>query len=184
MMADLTVEDLADIYRRELVSSDLLELPDGFYREVAGLISRLSEAKRGDELQRELLEEELKHIAFMVNEIHAARVLKAIDRVASGEAPAPVLERERTAFLEIRQSLEKLRSELVIPALSGKTAVRVPTERTKALVMMLVNLNDRILGTDQKYYGPFKKGEVVNLPEANAEFMVKHEYARRIKVRE
>lgn len=180
---DLTLEDLAEVYRRELVSRELSELPEEFYPEVAKLIFRLREAERGDALREELLEEQLKQIIFFVNEIHATRVIKAIDGVASGDVPKATLERERTAFLEIRQSLERLRSELVAPAISGKVAIRVPVERTKATVMMLVNLNQRILGTDQRYYGPFKRGEVVNLPEANAEFMVKHDYARRIKVR-
>jgi DNA replication initiation complex subunit (GINS family) len=182
-MGALTIEDLTDIYRRELVLPELLELPEEFYREVAALISRLNEAKRSDDFKREMVEEELKHVIFMVNEIHAARTLKAIDRVAGGEVPAPVLERERTAFLEIRQSLEKLHSELVVPTIDGRMTISVPTERTRVLVTMLVDVNERILGTDQKYYGPFKKGEVVNLPKVNAEFMVRHDYARRIKVR-
>jgi DNA replication initiation complex subunit (GINS family) len=182
-MGSLTVEELADVYRRELVSSELLELPEEFYREVAVLISRLNEAKRSGDFEREMVEEELKHVIFMVNEIHAARTLKAIDRIAGGETPAPVLERERTAFLEIRQSLEKLHSELIVPALEGRLTMPVPTEPTKVLVTMLVDVNERILGADQKYYGPFRKGEVVNLPKINAEFMIKHDYARRIKVK-
>jgi DNA replication initiation complex subunit (GINS family) len=160
-----------------------LELPEEFYQEVAKMISHLKEAKRTEGLQRDLVEEELKNIVFLVNEIHDARVQKAMDRVASGEMPAPVLEREREAFLEVRQSLEKLSSELLVPALSGRTPVSVPTEKTRAPVMILSDLNERIFGADQNYYGPFRRGEVVNLPEANAEFMVKHDYARRIKVR-
>jgi DNA replication initiation complex subunit (GINS family) len=179
---DLTLEELADIRRRELTSPEPLELPEGFYQEVAKLISRLREARRAEGLQRELAEEGLRRALFLVDEIHSARILKAMERVASGETPVPALERERTAFLEVRQSLERLRSELVAPALSGKTAVPVPAERTKTPVMFLVDLGERILGADQRYYGPFRKGEVVNLPNPNAEFLVKHDYARRIKV--
>lgn len=181
-MVEFTVENLVDIYKRELSSPEILELPEDFYAELAELISRLNEGRKGDALQRELLEEKLKNVEFLVEEIHDARVAKALDRIAAGEPPTSLLERERTSFLEIRQSLEKLRSEMVGAAVSGKTAMHTPSERTRVPVIMKVNFGERILGSDQLYYGPFKSGEVVNLPKANADFMLRHDYARSISL--
>lgn len=183
-MFNFSLDDLTNFYRAEKTSRELVELPDDFYLSVAKLISRLSlELKRGDPIRRDLLKEELRSVVHMVQEIHLARVLKAIDRVVHGSIPSPVLERERYAFSEVRQSLEKLQAELVIPAITGKVAVAAPIERTRVLLIMLADIPEKIVGADMRNYGPFIKGEVVSLPQSNADMMVKHGIAREIKAR-
>ncbi len=182
-MADLTTEKILDIYKREMASQDLLELPENFYQDVAKIVSSLADTKKADPIKREMLDEELKKLVFLVREIHNTRVLKAIDRIMVGEVAAPMLERERTTFQEVRQSLERLHSELVSPAVEGKSSVSAPAERKRVPIMMRVDIDDRILGTDLKFYGPFKRGEIFSLPESNAFSMVKHDYARTIKIR-
>jgi DNA replication initiation complex subunit (GINS family) len=182
-MVGLTIEKLVEVYRKELASQDLLELPEDFYQDVSKLTSRLMfKAKGSNSFEKELLEEELKNVIFLVQEIYSARVLKAMEKINSGETPV-VLERERTAFLEVRQSLEKLHSELIGPVLRGMTTVSAPVERTRAPVVLLIDFQERILAADQKYYGPFRKGEVVNMPESNAESMLRHGYVRRMRVK-
>ncbi len=182
-MAEMTTEKILDIYKKEMASQELLELPENFYEDVAKVVSSLADSKKSDPIQREMLEEELKKVVFLVREIHNTRVLKAIDRLMVGEIPSPILERERTTFQEMRQSLEKLHSELVLPAVEGKTSVSAPAERKRVAIMMRADIEDRIMGSDMKFYGPFKRGEVFSLPESNASSLVKHDYARTIKIR-
>jgi len=183
-MADFSVEDLLEVYKKELNSPDVAELSEGFYKDVGKLVSRLLfEIKRGDELQKELLQEELKNVVFLVQGIHAARVRKAMGALAGGETPASVLEQERQAFSDIRQGLEKLEEELVLPALSGKVDVSVPSQKTRVAVVMLVEQPEKVTGMDLQSYGPFEKGEVVSLPEQNADMMVRRGQARRLRVR-
>lgn len=183
-MADFSMNELLDAYKKELGSPKLSELPEEFYQDVGKLVSRLLfEIKRGDELQRELLQEEMKNVVFLVQEIHTARVLKAMEDVSGGETPTLVLERERQAFSDVRQELEKLREELVLPALSGKVEVSAPVQKTRVAVVMLSEQPEKIMGPDLQSYGPFEKGEVVSLPEPSADMMVRRGRARRVRIR-
>lgn len=183
-MFGFTLDDLVNIYRAEKTSQDLVELPDNFYLSVAKLTSRLVlELKHGDPLRRDLLREELRNVIYMVQDIHLARVFKAVDKVIRGDIPAPMLDRERYAFSEVRQILEKLRNELLTPAITGKVSVTAPIERTKTLLIILIDLPEKIIGADMRNYGPFIKGNIVNIPQLSAEMMVKHGMAREIKAR-
>lgn len=180
-MIDFSLDKLVNVFREEKTSKELVELSEEFYQDVAKYISRLTfELKRGDVVRRELLQEELRNVVYMVQEIHLARVFKALDKIARGRLPSPVLERERYAFSEMRQILEKLQAEIVYPAITGKVAVAPPHERTRILLLMLADIHEKIVGVDMRNYGPFSKGEVVTLPEPNAEAMIKHGVARKI----
>jgi len=184
MMADFSMSDILDAYKKELGSPKLSELSEGFYQGVGKLVSRLLfEIKRGDELQRELLQEELNNVVFLVQEIHTARVLKAMEEVSGGETPTSILERERQAFSDVRQELEKLGEELVSPALSGKVEVSAPFQKTRVAVLMLSEQPEKIIGPDLQSYGPFEKGEIVSLPEPSADMMVRRGQARRVGVK-
>lgn len=183
-MRDFSLEELANVYREEKTSRELVELQEEFYPSVAKYISRLIfELKHADPLERELLQEELRNIVYMVQEIHFARVFKTIDKIAHGRLPSPLLERERYAFSEVRQSLEKLQTDLVYPAITGRVAVPAPHERTSILLLLLTDVAEKIVGADMRSYGPFAKGEVASLPAPNAEMLVRHGVARKIGVR-
>ncbi|MEW6592900.1 MAG: hypothetical protein AB1305_04400 [Candidatus Hadarchaeota archaeon] len=183
-MVDFSFDEILSAYRKELGSPGLAALPEVFYQDVGRLVSRLlMEMKSGNELKRELLQEEMNNIVFLVKEIHDARVTKSMEKLAWGDSPAIDLEREQQAFSDIREQLEKLESELVFPALSGKVDVPLPALRTRAALIILSNLNEKIMGADLRSYGPFSKGEIVNIPEPNAELMVRRGYARRIRIK-
>jgi DNA replication initiation complex subunit (GINS family) len=78
--------------------------------------------------------------------------------------------------------LEKLHAELVVPAISGETAVTAPREITNVALICLTDV-PQILGADKKKYGPFRGGEVGFLPRWNAEFLIKNGLARKIEVK-
>jgi DNA replication initiation complex subunit (GINS family) len=183
-MTDFSLDELVKIHRDEKTSRELVELPEDFYQRIASYVSQLaSELKHGDALRQELLQEELRNIVLMVQEIHLARVFKAMDKMTRGHLPAQSIERERYAFSEIRQSLEKLQADLVYPAISGKVAVQAPLDLTNVLLMMLTDVQEKIIGVDMRNYGPFAKGEIASLPAQNAEIMVRHGAARKIAVK-
>ncbi len=183
-MKNFSLEELVRIHKNEKTSRDIAELPEGFYQDITKYISRLNfELKHGDALRQELLKEELRNIMTMVQEIHLARVFKAINKVTQNHLPVQLVERERYAFSEIRQSLEKLQADLINPVIAGKVAVPTPIELTNVLLMMLVDVPEKIIGVDMKNYGPFVKGEIANLPAKNAELMTRHGTARKIAVK-
>ncbi|MEM2890011.1 MAG: hypothetical protein QW358_01510 [Candidatus Hadarchaeum sp.] len=183
-MINFSLEELVRIYQGEKNSRELVEISDDFYQSVGRHISMLNaEISRSNALRRELLREELRNVVFMVQEIYFTRLVKAMAAAVRGQAPAPLIERERFAFSEIRQILEKLHAELVQLAVSGKVEVTVPERITNILCIMLSDFRERIVGADLKSYGPFAKGEIASLPALNAEIMVKHGLARRITVK-
>ena len=183
-MTDFSLDELVKIHKDEKTSRDLVELPEDFYQRVAKYISQLTfELKHGDALRQELLQEELRNVAQMVQEIHLARVFKAVDKITRGDLPAQLIERERYTFSEIRQSLEKLQANLVYPAIAGKVAVPAPPDLTNVLLMMLTDFPEKIIGVDMRNYGPFAKGEIASLPAQNAEIMTRHGVARKMVVK-
>lgn len=183
-MTNFSLEELVKIYRDEKKSRELVELPEDFYQRIAIHISQLtSELTHGDALRQELLREELRNIVFMVQEVHLARVLKAMDKIALKHLPNRLIERERYAFGEIKQILEKLHTDLVSPAISGKVAVQAPLNLTNVLITMLTDVPEKIIGADMRDYGPFIKGEIASLPARNAEIMIRHGAARKIAVK-
>ncbi|MBC7099134.1 MAG: DNA replication complex GINS family protein [Hadesarchaea archaeon] len=183
-MINFSLEELVRIYLEEKSSRELIEIPDDFYQNVGRHVSRLnSELGRSDGVRGELLREELWSVVFMVQEIYFTRLVKAMAAVVRGQAPAPLIERERYAFTEIRQILEKLQAEILQQTISGKVEVTIPGRITNVLCIMLSDFREKIVGVDLKSYGPFAKGEIASLPAPNAEIMVKHGLARRITVK-
>ncbi len=183
-MTDFSLDELVKIHKDEKTSRDLVELPDDFYRSIAKYISQLNfELKQSDTLRQELLQEELRNVVLMVQEIHLTRVFKALNKITQDHLPAPLIERERYAFSEIRQSLEKLQADLVYPAITGKVEVPAPLDLTNVLLVMLTDISEKIIGADMRNYGPFAKGEIVSLPAQNAEIMTRHGVARKIVVK-
>lgn len=183
MMARFSFEDLKRAWISEKTSRGLTDLSNGFYQSVARHVAELNfELKRGEQLRQELLQEELRNVLQLVQEIHFLRVLKAMDGVTKGRLPGPVLESERYTFNEIRQILEKLYTELVKPAVGGEAAVAVRREVTNVMTIILADI-PQIIGDDMKQYGPFKGGEVAFLPQRSAELLMRQGAARKLEIK-
>jgi len=182
-MAEFSYEDVKQTWLAEKTSRELVEIPEEFYQNAANYVARLNlELKHSEPLRGELLQEELRDVFRMIQEIHLSRMFKAIDEIAQGRLPTPLLERERYTFSEIRQSLEKLYTELVSSAMTGKAELVAPREITNVLLIMQAEVPP-IVGDDLRQYGPFKRGEIASLPRRSAELMVKHGLARKIEIK-
>jgi DNA replication factor GINS len=182
-MAGFSFEDVKRAWIAEKTSRVLTDLPSDFYQSVARHVAELNfELKRGEQLRQELIQEELRNVIQMVQEIYLLRVLKAMDEITKGRLPIPTLERERNAFGEVRQTLEKLYTNLVKPAVSGEAAVPARREITNTALIILTDI-PQIIGDDLKQYGPFKSGEVVFLPQRSAELLLKQGTVRKLEVK-
>lgn len=183
-MINFSLDELARVYREEKTSRELVEIPEDFYQSVARHVSQLAfEMKRADSIGRDLLQEELRSVVFMIQEIYLTRVFKAMNKTTQGQPPAPLIERERYAFSEMRQILEKLKTDLAQPAIAGKVEVAAPPNITNVLLMMLADFNEKIVGVDMRSYGPFVKGEIASLPAPNADMIARHGLGRKIAVK-
>jgi len=182
-MRNLTFEGIKNVLTEEKSTRGLVDLPDEFYSNVGRYVTELSrEADRGEAVRQDILKEELHRVLQMVQEIHMLRVMKALDELAKGVLPDPLLEKERNAFNEIRQTLEKLYAELVAPAMAGEVAIVAPREITNVAIIFSAAVPE-IVAEDMKSYGPFKVGEIGFLPRTSAERLVKHGLARKIEVK-
>jgi DNA replication initiation complex subunit (GINS family) len=181
-MAEVTFENIKNLLIEEKSSRGLVNLPDDFYSKVGRYVMELSrEADRGEVLRQDILKEELRHVLRMIQEIHMLRVVKAINELAKGGLPAPLLEKERNAFNEIKRTLEKLYAALVAPAITGEVAIVAPEEVTNVALIFSTDV-PQIVAEDMRSYGPFKVGEVGFLPRASAERLAKHGLARKIEI--
>lgn len=184
MMSSFGFEDVRKVWIEEKRERNLTDLNEEFYAKAAAYVSELRrEAERGDELRRDILRTELREVLRMIQEIYLLRVTKAMDETLRGRFPEPLLESERYAFDEIRQSLNKLHAEVVSTAVEGKAALPVTREKANAMIVIQSEM-PQIVGDDLKSYGPFKPGEVVNLPKRSAELLVRRGLAKKIEVRE
>jgi len=182
-MVEFSYDDVKQVWLAEKTSRELMEIPEEFYQNVAKYVAQLNlELKRSEPLRGGLLQEELQNVFQMVQEIYLSRTLKAIDEVAQGKLPDTLLERERYAFNEIRQSLKKLCAELIPPTITESAELAAPREITNVLLIMQAEV-PTIVGDDLRQYGPFKKGEITSLPRRSAELMMKHGLARKIEVK-
>jgi len=182
-MVEFSYDDVKQVWLAEKTSRELMEIPEEFYQNVAKYVAQLNiELKRSEPLREELLQKELQNVFQMVQEIYLSRTLKALDEVIQGRLPNNLLERERYAFDEIRQSLKKLYAKLIAPAITRNAKLAAPREITNVLLIMQAEV-PTIVGDDLRQYGPFKKGEITSLPKRSAELMMKHGLARKIEVK-
>ena len=182
-MAVFSFKDVEDAWVKEKTSRGLSDLPEEFYKDVVSYVAELRrEAERGDEIRRDLFKAELQEALRMVQETHVLRSLKAVEDTVKGKFPAPLLQQEHYAFDEIRQTLEKLRDELVAPAVDGKAALAAPHEVTNMALLINAKI-PQIIGDDLKPYGPFESGDAANLPRRSAELLVNRGLARELVVK-
>lgn len=183
LMPNFTIDDIEDAWLREKTARGLTDLSDEFYSNVASYVAELrSEIERSRELRRELLESELKRTLEMVHEIHLLRVLKAMDETIGARTPSPLSERERHTFDEIRQSLEKLHTDLAAPIVKERATPASPREIRNMVLLIQADI-PQIMSDNLRRYGPFKEGEVANLPKRSAKLLTKRGLAREIGIK-
>ncbi len=177
-------KDVEDVWIAEKTSRSLTDLPEEFYKEVANYVAELrKESARGEEIRRDLITAELREVLRMVQEIYTIRSIKALEEIAKGRIPAPLIQQENYSFEEIRQTLEKLRDELIAPTVNGKAALTHPHNVTN-MTIIIESKVPKIIGDDLKPYGPFEAGEAANIPRRSAELMVKRGLARELHVKD
>lgn len=183
-MGRITISDIEDRWINEKVNEDLTDLPEGFYDDVASYVAELEmEMEDSEGLREDLLGAELKHVLEMVHEIYLFRTFKMMDVLFERREP-DLLQREREAFNEVKERIEDLRKDLIEPIVEGESELRPPRETSNFLILILSEVPEQITGSDMRYYGPFKRGDVVNIPKRSADLLVDQGLARRLQIKE
>ena len=181
-MTGFTLDELREFLEAERRSRTLVNLPENFYRDAAKYLSRLAaEAEASEGMRRELLKSELRGVIRALQELHLTRRIKAMWLMSVG-MPHGVSGEEREGFDEIGKIVERMEEGLVLSALMAGSGPTQPSRAKRSMCIMLIDLPERIIGEDRKPYGPFRKGDVVNLPERNAELLIKNGAARALEL--
>ena len=179
---DLSTEDLVKLYKEELSTPELIELPADFSSEVGRLLGRLnSELQKSEDLERELVKEELKEVTALLERFCRIRTMKAMIKLVTRGIPEEVANKERNYYLEIKKLIDEVQGIYLKPVEGAEAArITVAEEVPKTMVIVLADLGEKLLGIDGKTYGPLRAGDIVNLPTANAEILIKHGMAKKI----
>jgi DNA replication initiation complex subunit (GINS family) len=175
-MEELSYEEIRKIQARERASPVLQTLPDGFYKAARKLIE-----KKDEELKKNFSLTEAKEyesIVKVVEDIHERRkqkiILRAMKAGAAEEATLAVEEKE--LFSKIHKIVEEEAGDFV-KMIEGKEG-KVDEESIKR-IKILKNL-PKFVGVDLKAYGPFKEGDSTELPDKEAQLLVRRGIAEYI----
>lgn len=182
-MEKFTLSRVENKWLEEKTSRELTELSDDFYERTANYATEIKkELRESEDIRRDILKEELKHVLEMVQEIYLFRTLKMVDDLF-GDEKVNILDSERQAFDKIRKNLESLREELIEPVIEGEPELEPPSELSNELILILSDIPESITASDLRYYGPFEKGEIVNMPSKSAELLAQQGLARVLEVK-
>lgn len=182
-MENFGLSQIESVWTKERINKDLTELPEDFYEKSANYASEIRKEKQSSrEIREELLEEELSYILEIIQEIYLLRITKIINNLYE-KKNENLLEKERKTFEKIREKLDELREELMKPVLEKEVEMKPPDEKSNILVLLSSKIPEPITASDLNCYGPFRKGEVANLPLKSAELLIEQDLARRISIR-
>lgn len=181
-MDKFNISEIEDVWIAEASSEEITELPENFYEKAGNYSAEISgEIDKSEDLRKELLEKELEQVIDFVQDIYLFRILKMMDSLLENEEPE-LIEKEQNAFDEISTLLKNLKEELVDPVLEREPHITPPDKHTHLLVLITSKIPMPITGPDLKNYGPFKKGEITNIPKKTGELLLKQNLAKEIKL--
>lgn len=194
-MDEFGFEELRDLHRREKKDTGPAEVGENFYKKLALLIKKLKQNYESNPDVGKL--REIENITKLADDLFILReqkiVLKALRSVRTGKKKkenltpeeekvfnliVDVLERNRKFFEAVMNGEypeESLTSRQVESTEIPKTILN--KEEHKIVLIRVLKDVPRFVGTNSKEYGPFKKNEMVKLPEAEANILLKRNLA-------
>jgi len=166
----LNYSELREMQKKEMESSAIVTLSDGFYQTISQL---LNEKKQAALSSKSLLAiKEYENIKKIVLSIQAKREEKIVLMAVRGESDASGLTSEEREMLKELSSII-IRSRGTIKNVWGnEDAVTDSSRRIRILQDV-----SQYKGLDEAVYGPFKKGDEQSLPKAEAEWLLKSRMA-------
>ena len=160
--------DLYEIWKRELESSELEKLPPDFYSRVTDYLRKLREESRmldKKTVKARLLKSEMRNVKRMLRELIRTRYKKLIRKMAKGEKVSlDVLTVEEQKIYTGASPLAEAYQSFVENLLRGNVLkMGVGREHKRAVLRFLRDV-PAIIGADIKTYGPFKAEDVASLP--------------------
>jgi len=182
----ITYQELYDILRKEKYNEALQKLPDNFLQEVSAYLAEKKSilAREGDLFSDALrvTRKQFDNALSITKEILAIRQKKVLNlafvAAATGISKRDtenLLEHEKALFETVVGQLEQ-NQEKINAVLDGKL------QEEKDLKNILVRFKEDVSAflADKNEYGPFKKGDIANLPREIAEILISSNKAAQI----
>ncbi len=167
----LTYETLRKIVQEERASNSLTRLPEDFFEAVKVYLEKKAKISESKDDVWEL--ESARRTLQDLLEIRDRKIVTAaLYFERSGVVPDNITPEEKEffdAFVKNIKEFKTMRKNI----LEGKP-------EKKELVAVLDDV-PRFVGVNMKEYGPFRKGDVVTLPEENAKLLLEKKQARKIE---
>ncbi|NPA22116.1 MAG: DNA replication complex GINS family protein [Candidatus Micrarchaeota archaeon] len=170
-------DELLDIYSYEMEHPDLAEVPQTFYQDLEEFLKEL-EAKVREDFSYWKKYQNFLAIIQRIKEKRLEKILLA----ALNNVKLKMLPEEEILYNRVRELIEHF-GEL------SQTTVEQPKEEKaeeqeekkeegpKMLKVRITTKVDAYYGLDGNKYGPYEVGEVVELPEQEAKWLVESEFA-------
>ncbi len=190
--AAVTFDSLRTVQRRERDSPALSQLPDNFYSDVAAYLSEKEGAirqahERGGSFSEKIADQHRKELSNAKDVFHeivsrrSRKILTMAWEAASAESvidTSPLAPAESKLFEEAAESVKKFSDSLF-----SAERPKVERESLKNEMKMKVKILQALpvfVGADMKSYGPFKEGELAELPKQNANMLISKERAEKV----
>lgn len=183
-------DELYAAWRFELENNELGGLPFDFFGRASTFLNTICEEIRMFDkktLKSTLLERELEHAEYMLQELIWTRYKKIVSFVSENQKlPSGLLADEEESlggrFASFAVSYQKFAGKLLkgqIPLQASKTPEKKVCKRT---VLRFIKAVPAVIGADMKTYGPFMAEDVASLPMENAKIFVKKGLAEKVEL--
>lgn len=175
----ITFETLKTAQRQERKTNSLTELSQDFFQQARKylqskqeFIEKLALNKRDPHIH----ELELKNAQVILIDIYERRERKLLQlSLASARASATqanLLEHEKRLLNELISILDKERDEILAKTLKKTGIENIKKDKSEMKRVKFTHDFPSFLGIDEKEYGPFAIGDIVELPRVNAEILI------------
>lgn len=169
----LTYETIMKIHEEEQNSPKLTSLPENFFHEIRDYLEKKEEMSREKADKWEI--ESIKRRIDGILEIRIRKILNmAFDHVRSGFLPKNMSPNEEKFFNKIVEEIKGFRKD---------QENMMESQEEKKVVVTILEDTPQFVGINLKVYGPFKKGEIANLPEPNAQLLIENKSAELIRIK-
>ncbi|WP_342666374.1 DNA replication complex subunit Gins51 [Palaeococcus ferrophilus] len=185
----LDIIQLRELLERELGSTELEPLDEGFYREFEALEKALKfkaegAGERGEDVEERLALAELKIAEKLVREIIRTRLHKIVDLAVRG-VPAPMTPEERRVFSLLVAFINREELPSGVPEevhVEETMEESVEVKRTIREAYIIEADIPRIFDEELNEHGPFREGDMVVLPRSLASVLEERGVARRVRI--
>ncbi len=170
-------ETLVDIYRKEMASSELVKVDANFYSELRKLLEEKKKSISEDDL---LSQKEYWNLKKMVSRIISKRLQKIVIAASEGiEVEATPEEQE--LYARVKGAIEGFKSGIeTIKEEKPKEEVEEEKINPNLKKIKIIKFVEKYIGENEKVYGPYNVGDVVEIEKAEAEWLISTGYAEEV----